>query len=36
MVFRLDFAKKLVPATETLALFMPVTNAVEEPEDECL
>ena len=35
-VCRLDFVKKLVPATETVALFMAVTNAVDEPEDECL
>jgi hypothetical protein len=33
-VFRLDLAKKLVPVTETLALFIAVTNAVDEPEDD--
>lgn len=35
-VFRLDLAKKLVPARETLALFIAVTNAVDEPEEDFL
>lgn len=35
-VFRLDLEKKLVPTRETLALFIPVTNAEDEPEDDFL
>jgi hypothetical protein len=34
--FCLDREKKLVPARETVALFIAVTNAVDEPEDDFL
>jgi hypothetical protein len=35
-VFRLDLDRKLVPAIETLALFIVVTKAVDEPEEDFL
>lgn len=35
-VFRLDLERKLVPTRETLGLFIAVTNALDEPEDDFL